>query len=89
MISQVVRRSRIILKNRALFSEVTKSGSQAPSKRDRLQFSKARLVDFGELPYGEIPAALQYSRPTTLKQLSNGVTVTTEKWTNQQAAYMF
>ena len=89
MINQVVRKSRAILKNRALFSEVTKSGGRAPAKSDRLQFSKARLVDFGELPYGEIPAALQYSRPTTLEQLSNGVTVATEKWANQQAAYIF
>jgi hypothetical protein len=37
------------------FSEVTKGNNTAPVKRRKLQFSKHQLVDFGELPHGEIP----------------------------------
>ena len=32
-------------------------------RNEKLQFSKHRLVDFGELPLGEIPDALKYDRP--------------------------
>ena len=31
-------------------------------KGQRLQFSKNRLTDFGELPLGEVPDALKYDR---------------------------
>jgi hypothetical protein len=34
------------------FSQVTKANNTAPARRERLQFSKHRLVDFGELPHG-------------------------------------
>ena len=47
MLSQVTKTTKNILKIRALFSEVTRSGNQAPRRRESLQFSKARLVDFG------------------------------------------
>jgi len=30
---------------------------------ERLQFSKAKLTDFGDLPLGQIPDALKYDRP--------------------------
>jgi len=33
------------------------------ARRDRLQFSKERLTDFGDLPAGEIPEALKFDRP--------------------------
>lgn len=33
------------------------------ARRERLQFSKDRLTEFGELPIGEIPEALRYDRP--------------------------
>ena len=33
------------------------------TRSEKLQFSKHRLVDFGQLPLGEIPDALQYDRP--------------------------
>lgn len=82
----VVRASRRALSMRAYFSEVTRTRGQAPAQRDRLQFSKSRLVDFGELPHGEIPTALQFSRPTTTNKLENKVTVVTEQWQGHQAA---
>ena len=82
----VTKAGRRVLNLRAYFSQVTRSRGQAPAQRDRLQFSKARLVDFGELPHGEIPNALQFSRPTTHNKLSNGVTVVTEQWLGHQAA---
>lgn len=82
----VARASRRVLHMRACFSEVAKTRGQAPAQRDRLQFSKSRLVDFGELPHGEIPTALQFSRPTTTEKLGNKVTVVTEQWLGHQAA---
>lgn len=36
----------------APFSEVARSRGRTPAQRDHLQFSKKRLVDFGELPHG-------------------------------------
>ena len=33
------------------------------ARRDRLQFSKERLTDFGDLPTGEVPEALKFDRP--------------------------
>lgn len=45
-------------------SDLTKSSSSGSVvKREKLQFSKSRLTDFGELPQGEIPDALQYDHP--------------------------
>ena len=82
----VITASKRLLGLRAYFSEVTRSRGQAPAQRDRLQFSKSRLVDFGELPHGEIPTALQFSRPTTMEKLENRVTVVTEQWSGNQAA---
>lgn len=32
---------------RAFFSQISKAKTQAPSRREYLQFSKSRLVDFG------------------------------------------
>jgi processing peptidase subunit beta len=39
-----------------------------------MQFSKKRLTDFGDLPAGEIPEALKFSKPVFQKTLSNGIT---------------
>jgi hypothetical protein len=36
------------------------------------------LVDFGELPRGEIPEALNYDPESQVTAISNGVTVGTE-----------
>lgn len=82
-----IKRTQALFNILAPFSQVAKSSSRTPAQRDNLQFSKRRLVDFGELPYGEIPDALQYSRPTTFDTLPNGVSVVTEQWTGHQAAY--
>jgi len=48
--------------------------------RYRLQFTKSRLTDFGELPLGEIPEALKFDRPTNVTVLDNGVKVASESW---------
>ena len=45
---------------------------------DVTQFSKAKLVNFGELEDGEIPEALKYSRPCKIQALTNGLRVATE-----------
>lgn len=71
---------------RACFSEVIKATNTSPIRREYLQFSKHRLIDFGELPAGEIPDAIKYVRPTTLEKLTNGVRLTTEYWVSEQAA---
>jgi len=55
------------------------------TKSDKLQFSKHRLVDFGELPQGEIPDALQYDRPFHQVKLNNGVRVATEYYPSKLA----
>ena len=59
----------------SFFSQVAKASNSAPARRDRLQFSKHRLVDFGELPHGEIPEALRAVRPSQTQKLSNEVRV--------------
>lgn len=69
------------------FSQVTKASNTAPARRDRLQFSKHRLVDFGELPHGEIPEALRAVRPTQQHKLSNEIRVSSEVFGNGQPAY--
>lgn len=69
------------------FSQVTRATSSAPARRDNLQFSKHRLVDFGELPHGEIPDALRAVRPSQQARLGNEVRVGAEVWTYGQPAY--
>jgi len=55
------------------------------TKRDKLQFSKERLTDFGDLPLGEIPEALKYDRAVETSQLNNGIKVATQHWPGQLA----
>lgn len=55
------------------------------SRRDRLQFSKERLTDFGDLPVGEIPEALKWDRQTETSSLTNGVRVATQHWNGDLA----
>lgn len=57
------KRTQKVFSLLAPFSQVSRSQGRTPAHRDNLQFSKKRLVDFGELPHGEIPTALQFSRP--------------------------
>jgi processing peptidase subunit beta len=53
--------------------------------RENLQFSKTRLTDFGELPQGEIPQALQYDFKSKLTKLDNGMRVVTEEMDSNMA----
>jgi processing peptidase subunit beta len=54
-------------------------------KGQRLQFSKNKLTDFGDLPLGKIPEALRYDRESNLTKLNNGVRVATETWSSNLA----
>lgn len=78
--NHIIKTGRHVIRTRAFFSNLTKSKGSAPAPREYLQFSKKRLVDFGELPFGEIPDALKYRRPNSLIKLSNGVRVATQTW---------
>lgn len=91
MMKHMIRSTRRAMSLRAFFSQVTESSKRSGqvSTRDNLQFSKKRLVDFGELPHGEIPTALQYSKPSSFNKLSNGVSVATETSFSDQVAYLF
>lgn len=54
MINRLALTSRRVLPLRAFFSQVTESNNRGKrvAIREDLQFSKRRLTDFGELPYG-------------------------------------
>lgn len=84
--NKVARTARFLRALRFGFSEVTRPNVSAPARRERLQFSKHRLVDFGELPHGEIPEALRAVRPTNFQKLSNEVRVVSESWVGGQTA---
>jgi hypothetical protein len=87
MMNKVFRTVGLFNALRAGFSQVTKASNSAPARRERLQFSKHRLVDFGELPHGEIPDALRAVRPYEVAKLSNEVRVGTETYLGGQPAY--
>lgn len=61
------------------------TSSTGVARRDRLQFSKDRLTDFGDLPVGEIPEALKWDRQVETSQLNNGVKVATQHWNGDLA----
>lgn len=71
MLTKIVRRS-LSKATRCCFATSELSSAQATSllKREKLQFSKKRLTDWGELPPGEIPDALQYDHPFGNKSFS-------------------
>jgi len=58
---------------------------RAVTRGGKLQFSKEKLTEFGDLPLGEIPDALKYDRPFQLTKLNNGVRVATESWSSNLA----
>lgn len=61
-------------------AEITKAASNVPEFRQSVQFSKDRLTEFGELPRGHVPHALNFSPANTHTRLSNGVQVFTEAY---------
>lgn len=71
---------------RFCFSEVVRRNPDDLTRYDAMQFSKKRLTDFGDLPAGEIPDALRYSRFTFHKTLSNGIVAVAETWNQPLAA---
>jgi len=62
-----------------------KNTGQSPARLVGMQFGKQDLVDFGELPRGQIPAQLQYSPEHQLSRLPNNVGVVTEVYPGEQA----
>jgi len=70
------------------FSTIQKAtqNTGAVAKREYLQFSKKRLTDFGELPQGQIPEALEYDLHSTVSTLRNGVTIASESTTGPLAS---
>ena len=85
--NKLIKPLRLLRSLRAGFSQVTKAANSAPARRERLQFSKHRLLDFGELPHGEIPEALRAVRPSEVHKLSNEIRVGSESWLGGQPAY--
>ena len=85
--NKVTRTLKLLSTLRAGFSQVTTPNVTAPARRERLQFSKHRLVDFGELPHGEIPDALRAVRPSSFHKLGNEVRVVSESWVGGQPTY--
>ncbi|KRW98191.1 Metalloenzyme, LuxS/M16 peptidase-like protein [Pseudocohnilembus persalinus] len=68
------------LRQKAFFSTIQKASKQGNNVQGKqyLQFSKKNLTDFGDLPQGVIPEALNYDLPFELSQLQNGVRVASE-----------
>lgn len=64
----------------------TKGSASNLEARYKLQFTKSKLTEFGELPLGEIPEALKYDRPSQLTTLDNGVRVATETYDSNLAS---
>lgn len=86
---------KLLVKAFATASDLTSATSGTLIRSKKLQFSKKRLTDWGELPPGEIPEALQYDCPhgnefcvvfivnfivLEVRTLDNGVRVATEAW---------
>ncbi len=51
-----------------------------PSQREAFQFSKDRLVEFGELPIGEVPLELKSQPENIFTRLSNDAQIVTEHY---------
>lgn len=82
----MIRTARLARRLVQCFSQVAKANNTAPARREHLQFSKQRLVDFGELPHGEIPEALRAVRPSEHHKLANEIRVASEVWKSGQPA---
>jgi len=55
--------------------------------QQKLQFSKApTLLNFGDLPAGEIPEPLKYERAMETTTISNGIRVCTQRMSNSPVA---
>ena len=65
---------------RSKHSIITNRLNALYQEQDTTQFSKARLVNHGELNDGEIPEPLKYDLPYNVTTLSNGVRVASANW---------
>ena len=81
LIRTLIKETRILKSTKLTFSnKIAKAELKVPEFYESIQFSKARLKDFGELPRGEIPRALQFSPETNHHKLSNKVQLITENY---------
>ena len=88
MLSKKIFNNLKIMKNiRRLQSGLPeKSQDRSPVMHQGIQFSKEHLVDFGELPTGEIPSQLKQSPKNQLTQLTNNSRVFTEVYNTNSAS---
>lgn len=68
------------LATRRFASQLAKEAPKVPQFYESIQFSKQRLTDFGELPRGDIPHALQFSPAHSHTKLANGVQFFAEQY---------
>ena len=77
---------KMIPLKRLFSTNLTKTPDNVPVFFQSVQFSKAKLTDFGELPKGEIPHALQFSPQNEHAKLDNKVQVITECYSGEFAS---
>jgi hypothetical protein len=58
----------------------------SPQVFKNTQFNQNMLVDYGDIPLGEIPEPLKYDRPYEITTISNGIKVMTEPSMSEVAA---
>jgi processing peptidase subunit beta len=87
MLANRITKNTKMLKNlqRRKSAMLQTTGSQTPSLHQGVQFSKERLVDFGELPTGQIPLQLTRSPRHNLTTFKNNSRVCTEVYNTQSA----
>lgn len=77
-----------LLKNlvkRSSAKNVVQTSTSDLSGHESFQFSKARLVEFGELPVGEVPLELKHQPKTQTTTLENKASIVTELYPSQLA----
>ena len=83
LVKSLNRKTGLLKKSCRLFSQVpVERQPTPPTVQKGEQFSKKRLVEFGELPFGEIPNELQESPVFHQTTLNNKAVILTEKYTS-------
>ncbi len=78
---KILRNLKTLRRNFKFFSTIPeKTSSESPTLHQGIQFSKEKLIDFGELPVGEIPEQLKVSPKCLQTNLSNQVRITSEQY---------
>lgn len=86
LIKSLLKKSINLKTSSRLFSsQIQKKESSVPTFSESIQFSKNKIKDFGELPRGEIPFALNFSPEHKITKLSNEIKVATEVYSANYA----